>query len=87
MTKSEYHKEEIIQKYDNKNKFHNTKINSANKKYATAMQILYCPFLFLQHDALYTKHLLWCYLISFLNIMFKTQNLFDMGIAKSFFIC
>ncbi len=47
MTKSEYHKEEIIQKYDNKNKFHNTKINSANKKYATAMQILYCPFLFL----------------------------------------
>lgn len=47
MTKSEHHKEEIIQKYDNKNKFHNTKINSANKKFATAMQILYCPFLFL----------------------------------------
>lgn len=37
MTKSEYYKEEIIQKYDNKNKFHNTKINSANKKCATAM--------------------------------------------------
>lgn len=47
MTKSEHHKEEIIQKYENKNKFYNTKINSANKKYATAMQILYCPFLFL----------------------------------------
>lgn len=37
MTKSEYHKEEIIQKYDNKNKFHNTKINRTNKKYVTAM--------------------------------------------------
>lgn len=47
MTKSEHHKEEIIQKYDNKNKFYNTKINRTNKKYVTAMQILYCPFLFL----------------------------------------